>query len=223
VCCALSDLCDTVPLPTSTGWLALAGDQRDTLLRAACILRQVELAKMILDDPRPGLFTHDSDRIIESILKDATTFGHMDIARLVLQHPCVAAAPRLEHALSEAIIHAVWKNSVDAVVLFLVDPRIDPTKNGALGHACAWGHDKLARLLLADPRIDPAAHNNKGLTLACHHGRVDIVRMLLVDRRVDPALPDQEAVIRASASGQDSVLRLLMAGSHRMTRCGLRD
>jgi len=112
------------------------------------------------------------------VIKCASSAGHEDVVRLLLQDPRVDP--------TAAIWHATSCKNANVLRLLLQDSRVDSIEdiNSVLATVCREGDIDMVRVLLEDPRVDPTADNGYAIKIALAYKNRNIVDLLVKDRKI---------------------------------------
>src|SRR6185503_16714023 len=104
--------------------------------KKACRLGDINKIRMLLTDPKINY---------NFALRVASGYGHIDIIRELLAHPCIDPTDNRNWALDAACTHGY----IEIIRLLLTDPRINPFVNNHWATRCAKrnGHTEIVQLL----------------------------------------------------------------------------
>jgi ankyrin repeat protein len=137
----------------------------------ACNRGNIDKVKELLKDP--SIQNILPKRQINRALVAASTYGHADIVKLLLQDG------RFDPSYEKnwAIEIACENGHEDVVELLLQDERTNPSNcNCSLKWASKNGHIKVVEMLLQDGRSEPTADNQ----YAIKHAKTDEIRDILI-------------------------------------------
>ena len=163
----------------------------------------------------------------EEQLWAASTEGHLDLVKLLLNDPAINVNWGDAEYDRTAFYMACSHNQIAVVEYLLKQPRVDVKKPVNVGHtpffiACQFGHPNVVKLLLADIRIDVNQPQNTGVTpfyMACQQNHQEIVALLLADTRIDINKPQKDQCTPLWAASQDrclSVVQLIILSGRKV-------
>ncbi|GBG34276.1 Ankyrin-2 [Hondaea fermentalgiana] len=207
----------------------------DWALRTCCELGHADIVEALLEDGRAHPSVHNYScfraavhqgcaRVVRALLQanaapsgaqqgphDASPLvvtlqmGHLDVFRLLLEHPQFVVGPNL-------IVTAVTCGRTEMVDLLLQDERVDPTVQSSrvLQVAASGNRVDIVSLLLKDGRVDVEASDCLAFREAALRGHDGVVTMLLAESKVDPRVMNHFALRQAAGRGHDKVVRILL-------------
>jgi hypothetical protein len=154
----------------------------------------VAVVKLLLSDVRVSAAANAQE---DYSLRWAARKGHTQVARLLLQCPCVDPAAQDNSPLRNAAkqghyrIVKVRRNNVYYVIITLIinfsysfqsllrTGRVDVTAcdNFALVSACEGGHTKVVQLLLRHPLANPNAQDGWAIRYAAEGGHIGVLQL----------------------------------------------
>ena len=150
------------------------------VLEHACVLGEIEVASLLLNDSRMEATIRTS-----MTLRLTCEAGKTEIFKLLLQDG------RIDPSMNESQVldDACYQGRTEIVKLLLQDGRADPSamNSSFIDTACCRGNKEIVRLLLEDGRADPSARNYEAVLSACGRGHQGIVNLLVADPRVGQA------------------------------------
>lgn len=176
------------------------------LLISACYDNHVNYVRSLLErGENPGANSNEA-------IRASSTLGHMELVKILLQHPRVNPGDRG----NSAIIGASSAGHEKIVRLLLKDPRVNPgdQHNVAICQAAKNGHVEVIRILMADPRVNPGDPGLMAILQAFEGDKVEVLRLFLDDPRVDPCVLDNYPLQWAAKLGYVKVVRLLLENKH---------
>eukprot|EP01117_Protostelium_nocturnum_P013684 TRINITY_DN5129_c0_g1_i1.p1 TRINITY_DN5129_c0_g1~~TRINITY_DN5129_c0_g1_i1.p1 ORF type:complete len:367 (+),score=80.15 TRINITY_DN5129_c0_g1_i1:103-1101(+) len=148
-------------------------------LHFACKVGNLELVKLLLEDPRSLPSSNQNQAF-----RNACKFGHALVVEELLKDERIDPSAKNNISIQDAAQNGFF----EVVDLLLKDKRVSPEANNnfAIQVSCTKGHEKVVELLLKDPRVDPSSRSDLALRRASFNGYTSIVELLLTDKRVNP-------------------------------------
>ena len=210
---SLCGLCDLVKcLATTHPWdVNASGGVYDTALHAACVQREINTARALLEH---GANIHIIDERGRSPLHSASRRGHADVVELLLQYGADVDIEEAETLWTP--LHFAAQNGELEICRLLLEygATIDKTTNQQetpLHVTSRSGNLEIARFLI-EQGADITSRHNRGWTplhMASRHGHLDLVEIFL-EGDVDINSHEGTPLNLASASGNLEVARFLI-------------
>jgi len=175
----------------------------------ACKTGNFSIASSLLNT-----YTVDNNREVQFGFLIASTYGHMNIVKAILDtkmletfHILYSMDRLFSHGVSVEIANMLLDN--DTLKNFL-----DKYYEEYFFNACANGHDELVKLLLEKySNINVHLYNERAFVCACSNGQYRVVKILLDltnDKRIDVHVNTDEAFRLACEYGKTEVVKLLL-------------
>lgn len=189
-------------------------------LHRAIASNDVNIARILLDQPNIDLNIIDTSRTDQSPLMLAASLRRSNIAPIILHKPVLDVNFQSGSFNSTALTLAASAGDAQVVRQILSHPDVDINKRNhwstPLTEAARLGFLAVVEALLdhgADPEIQEGADNASGTPLnrAIDYGHAAVLRLLL-QRRANPKVLDiysRTVVHSAAVNGQDEILRIL--------------
>jgi hypothetical protein len=136
--------------------------------------------------------------------------GHMEVARLLLEH-----GGETQHELEAALCWTAVGGHVEVVKLLLERGArlysIHIWVAATLKYSCVFCQKVSQLKNSSEVGADPSVRANDAVCLAAANGHVNVVKLLLQDERVSPAAQENNAVFYAAWNGHCDVLEILLA------------
>ena len=195
-------------------------DRGRSTLHRAIVADDIQIARILLEEPGIDLRTPDPSQGDQTPLMLAASLGRSEILQTLLQKPDIEVNTHSGSYMNTALILAVGSGDANIVRQILSHPKIDVNKRNkwctALTEAARADFFTIVEMLLdhnADPDIQEGHTQSSGTPLnrAIDYGYVSIVRLLL-QRGANAKVLDifnRTIIHSAAVNGRDKVLKVL--------------
>ena len=195
-------------------------DRGRSTLHRAIVADDIQVARILLEEPGIDLQTPDPSQDDRTPLMLAVSLRRSEILRILLQKPDIEINAHSGSYRTTALTLAAGNGDANIVRQLLGHPKIDVNKRNkwctALTEAARADFFTIVEMLLdhnADPDIQEGHNQSRGTPLnrAIDHGYVAIVRLLL-QRGANAKVLDSSnrtTVHSAAVNGRDKVLKVL--------------
>lgn len=156
----------------------------------------VEIAKMLLANPKTDVNAKDANGNTAISLAASCNCGYTEIAKILIQSPRINLASKQEKLYSAAM----GPDKAEIVEILLKNPKINVNAKNqsdgdtALNAAARNGEEEVVEMLVKDPRTDVSIKDTNGDTaiiIAAYSNKPKIVQILLDSKKIDSKNKDE--------------------------------